>query len=376
MIQVSGRAMLASIFVLVAAAGCEKVEIPSLTESGSKAPNLPTAEPDSGKRPSPVAAKQPVPVRHGNAAAGQPCPTPTAEPGPSVRPSAASVLASINAKPSLRVTDQDLRKFSGIDEGLETVTELKLTGATLSAAGLEVLATLPALKKLDLEHARIRDADWSGLAGATTLESLNLKKSSIRNTTMSALSGMTNLKLLDISDTRVTDLGFKHLAKLSALEHLVVESLNIEGNGMQELGRKGANAPLRTIHASQTTFGRLGFIYLREFDDLEELYVTAASVSNNSLSGLSRVTTLRRVSLAGNPLVTDAGLKFLRKSRQLEYLELSGVWKISDETLKGFSKHRNLKELRINDSLCTLDGVVAFKNSVPRCTVYLRGEKH
>ena len=347
MLKIPGSVLCLPILSLVLLSGCDDLKLPLSSDSETSTIEAPV-EPTPAPKPAPAALTRP--------------PKPTAE----------SVLAGITAKQSMQVTDQDLQKLSEVEGGLEAVTELNLMGAKLTDTGLKAIAALPALRKLNLESGRIADAHWSGLSGAENLEWLSIPKSTINNTSMAALSTLTHLKYLDISGTRVSDLGFVHLTELTSLEELRINGLRTEGSGMEALGDKGARAPLRVIHASNTTFGALGFVHVGDFDNLQELYVGSSSVTDNSLDGLKKATTLVKVSLGGNTLVTDTGLKSLRRSLDLEFLDLNGVRQISDFTLKGFAK---LKELRINDSACTLEGVERLKKAVPGCLVRLRNKE-
>ncbi len=334
--------------------GCENVELPF----GS----------DDSQGPAPTADRAEAAVPESESDVPPPPPPPAA-------PTAESVLAKIAAKRTFEVTDADLRQFLLVESGLEAVTELELKGARLTRAGLEVLAKLPALKRLDLEGARIPDDDWSALSGATGLEWLNLYKSSINNNSLAALSDMTRLKFLDLSDTRVTDPGFVHLARLSQLERLEINRLGaLEGSGLEHLGDKGARAPLKVIRASATVFGALGFVHIADFEDLEELHVGNASVTDASLKGLRKNNHIRRLELAGNNLITDQGIKLLRRCPELEILNLNGVTRISDVSFKVFGRLKHLKELRINDSACSIEAVEKFKKRHPDCQVYLRDQ--
>jgi len=350
MLKVLGSILCLPVLSLLVLSGCDDLKLPRPADSETSTTETPV-EPTPAPKPAPAA------------------------PAPPPKPTAESVLAAITAKLSMLVTDQDLQKFSEVEDGLEVVTELNLVGARLTDKGLMAIAALPALTKLNLESGRIADAHWIGLSGAKNLEWLSIPKSTMNNPSMAALSTLTQLKYLNISETRVSDLGFVHLTGLTSLEELRINGLRTEGSGMEALGNKGARAPLRVIHASNTAFGALGFMHVADFDNLQELYVNNSSVTNNSLDGLKKSTTLLRVDLGRNPLLNDAGLKSLRRLRDLEFLDLNGVRQISDFTLKGFAKLKQLKELRINESACTLKGVERFKKSVPECLVRLRNKE-
>ena len=117
-------------------------------------------------------------------------------------------------------------------------------------------------------------------------------------------------------------------------------------------------------------------MHVGDFNQLQELHVNGASVTNGSLTGLKSAKSLLKVGLGNNPLVTDIGLKNLRKCRDLVYLNFNGIQLISDYTLKGFSKHTKLEVLQINDATCTLDGINKFKKAVPACRVQFRNQEY
>lgn len=355
--------------------GCEDLELPIGNESAETADTTTDARPAAPADPAPV---KPVPAKPTSAKPVPAEPPPRqkpAAPKPTAKPTAESVLAALEQKQTFQVTDQDLLPFAQVEEGLDAVTELKLKGCQLTNAGLKVIADLPALKKLDLQGARVLDTHWEALTGATGLEWLSLNESSISSATMGAVSQMSELKYLDVSGTRVTEPGFVHMSGLSSLEELNISGLNIDGSGMKHLGRKGAKAPLRILRADGKMFGALGFVHIDNFKDLEILSVGSATVTDNSLTGLGKRNHIRILNLGGNPMVSDAGLKLLTRCPDLEVLRLDGVPRISDVSFKVFGRLKKLKELRINNAACTNVAVKKFKKKHADCRVFLRNQE-
>ena len=98
-------------------------------------------------------------------------------------------------------------EFTDISElrGFGYLTSLIISQVPLNGVGIvdpAALSSLPNLEELNLNHTRIRSADF--LASLTKLKTLNLGQTLISD--ISPISGLNLLENLEIRDTRVTDL--------------------------------------------------------------------------------------------------------------------------------------------------------------------------
>lgn len=98
---------------------------------------------------------------------------------------------------------------------LTALDELILIDSAPTEAEVNIIASLPALKKLTMENCNL--STIAGLASATQLEYLNLNNNTIRNLT--PLSNTLSLKQLLLSQNAITDLSaLSGLSKLDTLD--------------------------------------------------------------------------------------------------------------------------------------------------------------
>ena len=332
------------LFTLHGLAGCGDVKLPEIELPGKAKNETPPPVVNEPSAPQMPAIPQPPPM------------TPE------------QVIAEVLSKNSMDLRDADLERLAKLPSGLESISEFRLASSTLSGQGLKHLKSFPALKSLDLQAIVISDGQWGELAGLSTLESLNLSHAAINDSGLISVGKLTGLKTLDLSSTTVSDGGFVALSGLSALTELHIDGTQMNGSGLEALGDKGAKAPLQIVSASNTNFGYQGFIFLKEFSTLEELEVSGSSVTNGSMEGLKRLSKLRIVRLPDNQ-IGDDGVKDLSASKQLEILDLTGNTAVSDATLTRLRTFKQLKQLNISGTLCTLKGIEALKKALPDCEI-------
>jgi len=118
-------------------------------------------------------------------------------------------------------TDDRLKSL----EKLSRVTELELTGSSISDAGLAHLSHLKGLTMMRVFGVRIGD---EGLRHIASLK---------------------ELRMLDLSGTKVTDAGLVYLNELPALEFLQLNQTQITDKGLQTLR---AHPRLRGVHTDET----------------------------------------------------------------------------------------------------------------------------
>ena len=140
------------------------------------------------------------------------------------------------------VTDGAVAKFSSLTK----MRHLVLQDASVSNAGLSVLAQMPELEYLDLSQCtridsdglpalqsltklkelrlwmHVSDAGLARLAGLTTLERLNLDKTHVTDAGLAHLKSLVNLVSLRLNSNTITDAGLEHLAALTKLQELSV----------------------------------------------------------------------------------------------------------------------------------------------------------
>lgn len=330
------------LFLLVAPSGCEHLELPTTD----------TEEPPAAEIVSvPPKIEQPAPVPQ----------TPE------------QVIAGVLAKSGMEITDSDLTQLASLETGRETITELNLTAATISSESFKAMASFPALTNLCLESTRLTDTGWEELAKVKSLQTLNLNRSAINNSLMVHIAELPHLQRLELGQTVVTDDGLMALSKQSELTEINVGGTEVTGTGFAALGTKGARAPIRIVRAPQSLIGYQGFVYFKEFPELEEVQAAGASVTDGSMEGLKRNANLRILNVSGG-MVSDVGIRNLVAAKGLEELDLSNNRAVTDASLKRLQRYSKLRKLNIEKTSCTLKGVESLKKALPDCQVQFQGQ--
>ncbi|MDE0110543.1 MAG: hypothetical protein OXN96_22295 [Bryobacterales bacterium] len=228
------------------------------------------------------------------------------------------------------VTDADLRSL----EGAASLASLKLAQTHVSDSVLEVVASLPALRELDLffcEH--ITDAGASLLRQASLLERLNLRGTKISD---SGVRFLTEIKTLEVLDIGITEISDASVGLLEALPNL--EGLAIGGNKI----------------------GEPGITSLRSLRQLQHLDLSGAQVTDSGVWAVT-VTDLNLDEIAGLQRLESLNLA----APSPEYVEaistgvprLRGAIRITDFGAKQLAALSKLRKLNLSRSLLTSEGI-------------------
>ncbi|MFK7779425.1 MAG: hypothetical protein QM501_15075 [Gimesia sp.] len=128
------------------------------------------------------------------------------------------------------------------DEGLVALSQFpklkktRLSQNQISDAGLEALTKIPNLIELDLsENSLLSDTGMQHLAGLNSLQKLNLWRVGLTDEGVGHLKGLTNLKWLNLDNTRLGNASLKSLKDMQQLEFLHLGSTAITDAGLVEL---------------------------------------------------------------------------------------------------------------------------------------------
>ena len=152
---------------------------------------------------------------------------------------------------------------------LRQLEELVLTDCRFSPEDLELIASLPALKKLTLSGCGLSTV--AGLENAQMLTDLNLSNNTIRN--LEPLSTLMNLQTLDLSHNALTSLN-----ALTQLANL--ETLDVSYNVLTSIDPIATCRKLTQLDASHNRITSLGTV-----DNLPTL--SKLNLSSNTLSDVA-----------------------------------------------------------------------------------------
>jgi Leucine rich repeat len=163
-----------------------------------------------------------------------------------------------------QVSDADMKPFMAFTK----ITNLDLTGSSVTNWGLEKLAGLMRLKRLTLEGTVITDAGLEHIKGLTELSELDLNKTLITDGGMEHLKGLTQLEWLNLDNTRVSSAGLECLKGLTKLKTLLLSSTEVSDLGLEHLSEL---TQLQTLDLSDTQITDVGLERLRGLTQLKQL---------------------------------------------------------------------------------------------------------
>jgi hypothetical protein len=115
------------------------------------------------------------------------------------------------------------------------VVAVDLTATAATDTDLELVASLPTVKRLYLGGTDVTGAGLAHLRGLTQLQELYLFSTRVDDSGLAQLAGMTGLRELGLSSTPVTDGGLVHLRGLTRLEDLYLDGTRVTPEGVKDL---------------------------------------------------------------------------------------------------------------------------------------------
>lgn len=185
------------------------------------------------------------------------------------------------------------------------LTELDLSGCTLSADTVELIGRLADLKVLKLSGCGL--SNIQSLGGITAPETLDLSNNSISDITV--LSGFKSLTDLNLENNAVTV-----LTALEGMNSLV--NLNLRGNSVSDLSALTDSYNLTTLRVDNNALSSVSV--LSEMKQLQEFTASRNSISD--VSPLSVCDKLTRLELADNQLTS---IDIIASMPNLTYLDIS-----------------------------------------------------
>lgn len=171
-----------------------------------------------------------------------------------------------------------INQVSGLDftvlTQLPALTELNLSGCTISSNSLEAIGSLVKLESLTMDNCSLTDI--SNFSRLTQLKTIRLSNNTLKD--ISVLSLMTELETVDISNNPLNS-----IAALSTCSKLI--SLDISGCTVETIGSLKGKSNLETLIASNNR--------IKDLSDLEDCQKLATlEVNANQIEDISVLTKL------------------------------------------------------------------------------------
>ncbi|MGD7198224.1 GALA protein, partial [Ralstonia pseudosolanacearum] len=253
-------------------------------------------------------------------------------------------LADLKALPTT-LRHLDLSECTGSAKSFRAIAylaglpleSLNVAGAEIGDGGARLLAANPSLKSLNAASGGISASGARMLAESPTLESLDLTQNAIGDAGAQALAGSRSLRHLAVRNGLVTDVGTRALALNPALVSLDLGNLVTEtGNQVEQDGydktannitAQGAwalaqNRSLKSLSVQGNDLcGDDGVRALARNRTLTSLNVAFTNMTSASAKALADNPVLTSLSVRWNYGLDDAGAMELARSRSLTSLD-------------------------------------------------------
>jgi hypothetical protein len=187
--------------------------------------------------------------------------------------------------PTSQVSPEDFANVVYLNE-FQKVTVLYAD--SLDNRGMEGLAKLTELERIQIDTSSVTDAGFAHLAGLEKLNSLQITAPQLTDAGLEHLAGLTNLEDLWLPDSKITGPGLSHLTGLSELKSVALD-----------------NAPVTDA----------GLVYLAQLRKLEDLGLSGTKVTDGGIKYFEGHPTLKSIGLTDTQ-VTQTGVQSLAKSIQ------------------------------------------------------------
>lgn len=327
--------------------GCDKLQMPQMAQP---------------------AANPVVPANTGVPAAMPTQPVKSIDPpAPPAKASAQEIVAAFLEKASKPggVNDKDLIDVTELTEGLDSVTELRLSGAGITDAGIIRLNRFPKLVNLDLSASGVTEVGIAVLKDLPDLRTLGLGYSMIGDTAMKQVGALNELTELNLAKTAVSDLGVAELGKLNKLEVLdISEAAGITGTFFQNLK---TNKKLRVLRAHHTVIRPEAIQFLVNCP-IEELNLEATPMNDLAMVSINKLDTLKILNL-GHCGITDDGIRKMVVMKDLETVSFRNNAGISSFLFNKLMRSKKLKSIDVSGTRIKEADVAKLNKILPECQI-------
>ncbi|MBN9121482.1 MAG: hypothetical protein J0I06_20420 [Planctomycetes bacterium] len=244
----------------------------------------------------------------------------------------------------------------------------------LTAAGLRPFTKEPRLTELAVNGTGMKADALAEVGKIRTLEWLNLYSFNgalLTEQGLRQVTGLPRLRRLDLPFMTHTDAGLKELAAASGLEEVGLFGCSkVTDAGVKELARLTKLKSLDMRGAEQITDRALSA--LSGLPELETFYLTDAKpVTDKGMKAFidGRGETLVRLGLDGLS-VSDNFVAYLpKKAPRLKSLHFSRCEAVTDDSITALSEMTQLRDLSVNKTSVSPEGVNVLKQKLPECRV-------
>lgn len=304
----------------------------------------------------PPAPPPPPPV----AQQAPPPPPPMAAPMPAA-PNPGEMFARFQRLQPHERNDGEIAALAAVPEAAAQVVELKLdAGPVTDASGAE-FGKFPNLRKLSLQSTKITDKTISAVAPLSQLEELNLNDCVITDASIPEILKLRQLRLLSLLRTRISESACAAFGELPSLEYFNIGGVgSITGEGFTKAVKGGGYRSLKTLICAGTGFAAFGLERIKALSQLEKLVLYDCGVNDVGLRWICQCNQLKELQLNNNA-ITDIGVAQVDNLKNLEILSVPGCKGVTDKSFNTIKNMKQLKELSVDGTSCTLNNARQLK---------------
>lgn len=240
---------------------------------------------------------------------------------------------------------------------------LELTGPNITYAMLKILPALPLKGHLGLHSDQLTNAQIKPASECQQLTGISLEGNQLGNACLEYLTRLPKLQSVSLGK-QFTREAFAILGRLENLTSLDVSELNPELGDLKQVPK------LRQLSLSGKVYDDETALTIADtFKSLEEVYLRRTSITNTGVQHLSRLETLKILTLDGS-LVTDGMADSIRKMKQLKWLSV-GNCAIGDDTLAAVSECPDMWYLFLVSTPVTDKGIAHLVKCKKPLSLYL-----
>lgn len=162
-------------------------------------------------------------------------------------------------------------------------TEIITADESLDDAALALLADLPTLKHLAIEHFQGTPDGLRPIAALPNLQRLQLRGGEVGDDALAVIADCASLKNLNLPDAQFSDVGLGALRTLPQLELLRFHTPHVSDQGLARIAEMKS---LRFLHLISVPVTDQGLAYLESMERLESFYIDDALVTDEGIERL------------------------------------------------------------------------------------------
>jgi hypothetical protein len=165
-----------------------------------------------------------------------------------------------------------------------------------------------------------------------------LKTRALTDSDYTVLANNVSVRSLDLSDSLgLTDADLRAVAAIQGLRELYLNRTKITDEGIRHL----RNTRLVYLALWNTQISDEGLSYVSEIATLRQLQLLGCSrITDSGVATLVSLEALWMVNLSDCRKISDNGVRMLAKSSSLEYLQVIGCLRVSKEAVRDFRESR------------------------------------